>query len=856
MTVIRIDNFAGEFPSVSPRALSPNAAQVNRNLFLGTPEFRPLSTDTTVATCPAGTKTMYRFARDASGDFTTNPAVNWQFASARRSYVKGQINDQRSERTYYTINDGSARPRAIDVNGADRRLGVPRPVKPNFSKVVGNEFTLEEATAFLYGEVAEGIRDAIVANTPSRTDEPNSRYSGSTIYGGPYGFYGSFSSATFAAGSTQRAAPWVANFLMSAELASRLDMPTLGGIAGTAGAYYIPLIMLPAVFRTNSTTLTTSLAAIEYPEDAGDRAGTQVLTTAVITKLVELVQTAVDPTTFAKTQRDRLDAIAREFQTLVATSVASLGVRPTEPVKPTVAEYELSGEEYVRAPEWVAYDAAMATYRVNLETYNANLANNTAATTALQNKILALQQEARLLTQEIEEKAYSNWRLMTENTNGVAAFLLDAGGVGVFLGEVDADRIVDSRFYIVTFVTDWGEESEPSEPTGLIEVDQNDSVTIDRPLSTSNETYAARNITKWRIYRSNVGTRSASFQFVEELAIGSSSYMDEKKGSELGEPCPTTTWAEPPYRMDAQFDGYPKPVSGTNPYLRGLTGMPNGIMAGFIDNTVAFCEPYVPYAWPVEYQITTEHPIVGLGAFGTTLFVGTTGKPYFIAGSDSASMSAQQMDSNQACASAASIVSAQGGVLYASPDGLCVADASGVRVVTQGIYTREDWQALNPASMIGAEHEGIYYLFYDNGTAGCLSFDLVARKLGRVDLAADAVFVDRQNDVMYLALGTEVRAVFGAGATRRTGTWKSGRMVLPKQAGLAWVQVYGEQSPSAPATVRWYCDGVLAHTATFISIEPQRLPPGRFNEHEVEVESAARITRVTLASSTLELQAV
>ena len=162
--------------------------------------------------------------------------------------------------------------------------------------------------------------------------------------------------------------------------------------------------------------------------------------------------------------------------------------------------------------------------------------------------------------------------------------------------------------------------------------------------------------------------------------------------------------------MDGQFDGELKPSVGANPYLRGLVGMPNGIMAGCIDNTVAFCEPYVPYAWPVEYQVTTEFPVVGMAVFDQTLFVGTAGNPYFVTGAHSASMSAQKLDSNQACASRRSVVGVQGGVLYASPDGLCLASARGVEVVSRQLIARKDWQAMQPASMFAAEHEGVYYL--------------------------------------------------------------------------------------------------------------------------------------------------
>ena len=329
--------------------------------------------------------------------------------------------------------------------------------------------------------------------------------------------------------------------------------------------------------------------------------------------------------------------------------------------------------------------------------------------------------------------------------------------------------------------------------------------------------------------------------------------MDEKKQEDLGEVIASASWREPPYRSDEQFEGWPKPVIGSNPYLRGLTGMPNGIMAGFLDNTVAFCEPYTPYAWPVEYEISTEFPIVGLGVFGQTLFVGTTGNPYFISGADSASMSAQKLDSNQACASADSIASVQGGVLYASPDGLCVADPGGVKLISASLYTREDWQKLSPSTMFAIEHENIYYLFYNNGTKGCITFDMANQKLGRAELQADAAYVDRITDTLYLVNGTSITAMF-RGADHRTATWKSIKFTLPDQQPMAWLRVLGDQDGTNPVTVKWYGDGVLRHTVTLSSINPVRLPPGRYLEHELEISSKSRVTQVFMSSTTQELK--
>ena len=80
-------------------------------------------------------------------------------------------------------------------------------------------------------------------------------------------------------------------------------------------------------------------------------------------------------------------------------------------------------------------------------------------------------------------------------------------------------------------------------------------------------------------------------------------------------------------------------------------------------------------------------------------------------------------------------------------------------------------------------------------------------------------------------------------------------MVMQRPVPFGWVLVEGDQGPGAPVTLRWFADGQLRHVMQITDIEPRRLPPGRWLEHEVEIESEARVTRVAMAGSTRELQA-
>lgn len=498
-----------------------------------------------------------------------------------------------------------------------------------------------------------------------------------------------------------------------------------------------------------------------------------------------------------------------------------------------------------RHPDWVAYDAAYKQWQSDLAEWEKKSGQATDEKTGLVARLQGIQADAASAGNAVEAEYYRRLdRLDSDINRLLSSYTLISGEDGDGLIKVAPDRIVDSRFYVMTWVNDWGWESAPSPVSEMVEVDQNDSVAV-ATVPPPND----RHITHWRLYRSNTGTATSTFQFVDEILASVVSYQDEKKGEQLGEPCPTLTWLEPPYRMDSASPATIKPPKGPDPYLRGAVGMPNGIIAGFIDNFVAFCHPYHPYAWPVEYQVTTEFPIVGLGVFGQTLFVGTMGNPYLISGADSASMSALKMDSEHSCVSRRSIVSVGNGVVYASPDGLCLASAHGVQLLTGELFSREDWQALNPAGIIAAAHEGVYYFW--TGTA-CWALDFVAKKLGRVaGIPATAVHRDTLTDHLYVASGGSILKLFSGG--RRTATWRSGIAQLPAQAPLAWMQVDSDFT-AGPVIVKWIGDGQLRHVAAFTSIEPKRLPPGRWLEHEVEVSTASRVTKVLLAGSTHELK--
>ena len=112
--------------------------------------------------------------------------------------------------------------------------------------------------------------------------------------------------------------------------------------------------------------------------------------------------------------------------------------------------------------------------------------------------------------------------------------------------------------------------------------------------------------------------------------------------------------------------------------LEGLLVMPNGMVAGFVDNEIWFCEPYYLHAWPPGYTITTDFPIVGLGLTSGVVVACTAANSYIAAGTSPGQMSMVKCAPPDPCLSRGSIVSTDDGVFYESTNGLIRLTNTGV----------------------------------------------------------------------------------------------------------------------------------------------------------------------------------
>lgn len=259
---------------------------------------------------------------------------------------------------------------------------------------------------------------------------------------------------------------------------------------------------------------------------------------------------------------------------------------------------------------------------------------------------------------------------------------------------IGGSGITETRAYLTTWVTAFGEESAPSIPVlGTGRNDATWNLTLPTALAPDVTAY---NIAKTRIYRTIASGGSTEYFFVAEIPVATTTFADNVSSTTVSanEVNISTTWTPPPND------------------LLGLITMPNGMIAGWRGSELWFCEPFRPHAWPAAYSTSVEYPIVGLGVINQTLVVCTAGYPMVATGIHPDSISMSKLASFEPCLSRGSILSVPEGVLYASPNGLVLVANGQASLITDNLIQKDEWNSYNKIATLRATRmSNAYYAF-------------------------------------------------------------------------------------------------------------------------------------------------
>ena len=308
------------------------------------------------------------------------------------------------------------------------------------------------------------------------------------------------------------------------------------------------------------------------------------------------------------------------------------------------------------------------------------------------------------------------------------------------------DANIRYTYFFVTWVDEYGYESPVSEQSLVRDGDKwvagdleyNDGDTISFAGIAAPDGAACV-----RVYKVVTGTEEGRIQFLREVSptIASQGFAVTVKDEDAGE---VLTEIENPFHD-----------------LRCITDVPGAYYCGFSKShpkTVCFSEVNMLYSWPVAYQYDVKDNIVALAVTSNTVFALTDGWPYVLSGTEPGGMTVSKLAGPAACVSERGVVVFNNSVYFVSNQGLMTifnsADSGTVcSNLTDKVFTKDQWLALNPSSAIMGQFDGALFIFFtkDDGTHVGLCIDLTetANSVTTHDEIAKCVCTDNKTDKLY-----------------------------------------------------------------------------------------------------------
>jgi hypothetical protein len=349
---------------------------------------------------------------------------------------------------------------------------------------------------------------------------------------------------------------------------------------------------------------------------------------------------------------------------------------------------------------------------------------------------------------------------------------LDRAPIVVLGGSTKTEQKVIERSYFYTYIKADGSESMPSQPSQLVLADWDINALVSG-FETPEANYC---ITGIKIYSTAPGMATqdtpqhdnTSYFHVATLALGTSAYTHQPLSTSYGD-----AWL-------ANRTGGPAPDNLTDvQYWDGSQ------LAGIADGVLHFTYPREFQRWAPEFALKPfEKPIRFLAAheFGYLL---NCGRPEVVDlrldCKGGFCHNVQRLDEYHPLIGLRSPAIYQSNVVYASDDGLVMLSGNQSAVITGGFWSRDQWLALHPNTMVGVVHDGFYYGFTDVETIrvklpGTTHSRDQNSFVTRLSIRARHAYVAESGVLYYLASDGSGIYSLGTGAGFKEYTWRSWRV--------------------------------------------------------------------------------
>jgi hypothetical protein len=278
----------------------------------------------------------------------------------------------------------------------------------------------------------------------------------------------------------------------------------------------------------------------------------------------------------------------------------------------------------------------------------------------------------------------------------------------------DQGELGDSRRYtrfFVSWVDRYGMESPISDPSWTggedVDVEYNDGDNIS--ISVNGWDGVKDSADAVRIYKVVTGASEGRIQFMRE--VPKSLLMDNETPDS-----PTVS-----VKVKDENAGEIMPNIEAPPAdLRCIRDVPGGFYCGISPSspkTVFFSDIDFLYSWPVAYRYDIRNRIVALAVTSNSVVALTDGTPYVLTGTMPESMTVTKVAEAAACISPRGVCVYRNSVFFVSNTGLMMIgnganEGTVCTNITDGIFTKEQWAALNPASCVIGSDKGALLLFF------------------------------------------------------------------------------------------------------------------------------------------------
>ncbi len=345
-------------------------------------------------------------------------------------------------------------------------------------------------------------------------------------------------------------------------------------------------------------------------------------------------------------------------------------------------------------------------------------------------------------------------------------------------------RSLEMRAYRYSWVNKYDQEGGGSPPSLAYTTNDGTTSIVQLPPCPSPEWC----VTAIRIYRLSTPLESGAeksnpqnteYYLVAEVPCGTTVYTDTQTMLDLG-------GSGGAIGIFTREEALPAPAD-----LTALVCLENGMLAGISGEFVVMSEPFQPGSWPLKYWKRLWDTPIALAAVASTIYVGTTGRPYTIDGrNDCNGDGLAQVHRHREplpITNKRSMVAGDGVAYYASVDGLVALSGAQARVVSESIFSRTDWQALHPNLMLGALLDGFYFGFTDVEairlkTPESVHTDSPREAFTRLSDRPVAVWTSPEGQ-LFMAEGAVI-SQWNGGAADRQYRWRSIATHMPRTTSI------------------------------------------------------------------------